>query len=435
MTTQAILPIDRQAIVELSQSRQEPEWMTNLRSEALELAGSLDLPVLEKTRIDRWNLRSFGTHKVEAELTSLDQLPEFTKALLQDEGGQKNLVVQKNSSIVFQSSSEELAKQGVIFTSLEAALTSHPELVKTYFMSVVGKEENRLTALHTALWSGGVFLYVPKNVHVELPLQALFLTDDAEACFSPHVLIIAESHSSVTYVDNYASHGDLNQLVQNGVVEVVVKPGAVVNYASVHNLDESVVDLSYRRANVEQDATMNWVIGEMNYGNVMSDTTSLLKGNGSTSDAKIICVGTNEQKLNVTTRAIHFGRSSSSDMITRAVLRDASTAIINGITKIEKGATGANGQQTEKVLMLSPKARGDANPILLIDEDDVKAGHAASVGQVNPDQIHYLMSRGITKEEAQRLVIYGFLAPVVSVIPMKKIQEQLQRFVERKLGQ
>ncbi|WP_240416259.1 Fe-S cluster assembly protein SufD [Paenibacillus periandrae] len=435
MTTQAILPIDRQAIVQLSQSRQEPEWMTNLRSEALELAGSLELPVLEKTRIDRWNLRSFGTHKVEAEITSTDQLPEFTKALLQDDSAQASLIVQRNSSIVFQNISEELTKQGVIFSSLEAALTNHPELVKQYFMSVVSKDENKLTALHTALWSGGVFLYVPKNVRVELPLQALFLTDDAEACFSPHVLIIAEQHSYVTYVDNFASHGDLNHLVQNGVVEVILKTGAVVNYASVHNFDESVTDLSYRRAAVEQDATMNWVIGEMNYGNVMSDTTSLLKGNGSTSDAKIICVGTNEQKLNVTTRAVHFGKNSSSDMITRAVMRDAATAIINGITKIEKGATGANGQQTEKVLMLSPKARGDANPILLIDEDDVKAGHAASVGQVNPEQIHYLMSRGITREEAQRLVIYGFLAPVVSIIPMKNIQEQLQRFVERKLGQ
>ncbi|MEK3910446.1 Fe-S cluster assembly protein SufD [Paenibacillus sp. FSL H7-0331] len=435
MTTQAILPIDRQAIVQLSQSRQEPEWMTNLRSEALELAGSLELPVLEKTRIDRWNLRSFGTHKAETEITSTEQLPAFTKALLQDDSDQASLIIQRNSSIVFQNVSEELTKQGVIFSSLEAALTNHPELVKQYFMSVVNKDENKLTALHTALWSGGVFLYVPKNVRVELPLQALFLTDDAEACFSPHVLIIAEQHSYVTYVDNFASHGDLNHLVQNGVVEVVVKPGAVVNYASVHNFDESVTDLSYRRAVVEQDATMNWVIGEMNYGNVMSDTTSLLKGNGSTSDAKIICVGTNEQKLNVTTRAVHFGKNSSSDMITRAVMRDAATAIINGITKIEKGATGANGQQTEKVLMLSPKARGDANPILLIDEDDVKAGHAASVGQVNPEQIHYLMSRGITREEAQRLVIYGFLAPVVSIIPMKNIQEQLQRFVERKLGQ
>ncbi|MDF2960369.1 MAG: Fe-S cluster assembly protein SufD [Paenibacillus sp.] len=437
MSTNTILPIDRQTIVELSKSRREPEWMTSLRAEALELAGSLELPKLEKTRIDRWNLRSYGAYKAEAALTSLEELPEAAKALLQNEGQghPENLLVQKNSSVVYHSASEELAQQGVIFTSLEDALVNHTDLVKNYFMSVISKDENQLTALHTALWSGGVFLFVPKNVQVQVPVQALFLTDDAEASFSPHILIVAEQHSSVTYVDNFASEGDLNNLVQNGIVEVVVKAGATVNFASVHNLNATVTDLSYRRAIVENDASVNWVIGEMNYGNVMSDTTSVLKGNGSNSDAKIICVGTGEQKLNVTTRAIHFGKASTSGMITRAVMRDESTAIINGITKIEKGATGANGEQTEKVLMLSPRARGDANPILLIDEDDVKAGHAASVGQVNPDQIYYLMSRGISKEEAQRLVIYGFLAPVVSEIPMEKVQSQLQSFVERKLGQ
>ncbi|PZE21437.1 Fe-S cluster assembly protein SufD [Paenibacillus xerothermodurans] len=437
MTTQAILPIDRQTIVELSNSRQEPEWMTNLRVEALELAGSLELPKLEKTRIDRWNLSSYGQHKVEAALSSLEELPESAKALLRNEGQGEpaNLLVQRNSSVVYHSASDELSKQGVIFSSLEDALVKHPNLVKSYFASVVAKEENLLTALNTALWSGGVFLYVPKDVRVEVPVQALFLTANAEASFSPHILIVAEQNASVTYVDNFASQGELENLVQNGVVEIVVKAGATVNFASVHNLDASVTDLTYRRAIVENDATVNWVIGEMNYGNVMSDTTSILQGNGSHSDAKVICVGTGEQKMNVTTRAVHVGKASTSEMITRAVMRDEATAIINGITKIEKGATGANGEQTEKVLMLSPKARGDANPILLIDEDDVKAGHAASVGQVNPEQIYYLMSRGISKEEAQRLVIYGFLAPVVSEIPMEKLQSQLQSFVERKLGQ
>jgi len=434
MSTQTILPIDRKTIVELSQSRQEPEWMTSLRAEALELAGSLELPKLEKTRIDRWNLRSYGSYKKEAELTGLEQLPASATALLKEESSE-NLLVQKNASVVYHSVSEQLAQQGVIFTSLEEALTKHGDLVKSHFGTVVPKNENLLTALHTALWSGGVFLYVPKNVRVEVPVQALFLTDDADASFSPHVLIVAEPNSSVTYVDNFVSVGDLNQLVHNGIAEIVVKAGATVNFASVHDFNDTITDLTYRRAVVENDATINWVIGEMNYGNAMSDTTSVLKGNGSNSDAKIICVGTNEQKLNITTRAVHFGKSSTSGMITRAVMRDEATAIINGITKIEKGATGANGEQTEKVLMLSPKARGDANPILLIDEDDVKAGHAASVGQVNPDQIYYLMSRGISREEAQRLVIYGFLAPVVSEIPMEKVQSQLQSLVERKLGQ
>ncbi|NEW07815.1 Fe-S cluster assembly protein SufD [Paenibacillus sp. SYP-B3998] len=431
MSTQTTLSIDSNAIIALSRSKQEPEWMTSLRSEGLTLAQSLELPKLEKTRIDRWSISDYGTYKAQSPLASLDDLPEVAKGLASPD----NLIVQRNSGIVHKQVSEQLKQQGVIFTDLETALQEHADLVKPYFMKAVEANENQLTALHAAIWNGGIFIYVPKNVQVDIPLQALFVTDDAEASFAPHVLIVAESFSSVTYVDNFVSSLSGASLVQNGIVELFVKPGAKVSYASIHNLEESVTDLTYRRAILENDANIQWVVGEMNYGNSMSDTTSILKGNGSDSDAKVICVGTEEQKLNLTTRAVHWGKASTSDMITRAVMRDSATAIINGITKIEKGATGCNGQQTEKVLMLSPKARGDANPILLIDEDDVKAGHAASVGQVNAEQVHYLMSRGITKEEAQRLIIYGFLAPVVSVIPIKSIEEQLQRLVERKLGQ
>lgn len=437
MSTQTVLPIDRASLVEQSKARREPEWMTALREEALELAGSLELPKLEKTRIDRWNLQSFGTYKAVKAAQSLEELPDEAKSLLQNDGqGQPdNLLVQHNSGVIYSSISESLKQQGVIFTSLEEALNLHEDLVKPYFMSVVEKNENRLTALHTALWSGGVFLYVPKNVQVEVPVQALFLSDDREASFSPHVLIVAEQHASVTYVDNFISQGDLDGLVYNGVAEVVVKAGAKVTFASVHNLDESVTNLTYRRALLENDANVEWIIGEMHYGNAMSDTTTILKGKGSSSDAKVICVGAADQKLNVTTRAVHFGKHTDSNMISRAVMRDTATGIFNGVTKIEKGATKANGEQTEKVLMLSPKARGDANPILLIDEDDVTAGHAASVGQVNPEQVYYLMSRGISKQEAERLIIYGFLDPVVSEIPLEQIGSQLRQLVERKLGQ
>ncbi|MGG1551820.1 Fe-S cluster assembly protein SufD [Paenibacillus ferrarius] len=431
MSNQTTLSIDSNSVLELSRSKQEPEWMTTLRSEGLTLANSLDLPTLEKTRIDRWSISSYGSYKAQSPVASVDALPAVSEGL----AGGENVIVQRNSGIVFTQVSEALKAQGVIFTDLETAVREHADLVKPYFMKAVEANENQVTATHAALWNGGVFIYVPKNVVIEAPLQALFIADDAEATFAPHILIVAEQFSSVSFVENFVSALGGAPLVQNGVVEVFTKPGARVSYSSVHSMEESVTDLTYRRAILEDDSSIAWVVGELNYGNSMSDTTSILRGKGSDSDAKVICVGTQEQKLNLTTRAVHWGKASTSDMITRAVMRDGATAIINGITKIEKGATGCNGQQTEKVLMLSPKARGDANPILLIDEDDVKAGHAASVGQVNAEQVHYLMSRGITKEEAQRLIIYGFLAPVVSEIPVKSVEDQLQSLVERKLGQ
>ena len=435
MSTQTILPIDRQSVVELSRNKQEPEWMTALRTEALELAGSLELPSLTKTPIERWNLRFDGEYKAASPVDQPERLPEKVRNLLDDATHPENVLVQHNSGVVYKRLSPELSASGVIFTDLETALREHPELVRKYFMTCVNKEENLLTALHAGLWSGGVFLYVPKNTVVEAPIQAFFYIDDPNARFVPHVLIVADNNSSVTFAEHYAS-GDLDGgMVLSGIVEVFVNSGASVNFASTHHLHLPVTDLTYRRANVEKDGRINWVVGEMNLGNSMSETTSKLIGHGAASDMKVITVGTGEQMMNITTKVIHIGKATESEMTTRAVMRDQATAIINGITKIEKGATGANGEQAEKVLMLSPSARGDANPILLIDEDDVKAGHAASVGQVSEEHIYYLMSRGISREQATKLIIYGFLAPVVAEIPISRMQEQLQALVERKLGQ
>jgi Fe-S cluster assembly protein SufD len=434
MSTQTVLPIDRGTVQALSERNREPQWMKELRLKGLELAETLELPFVEKTRLDRWNLSTYGAYQPGAAVQSVSELPEEAKNLF-GESFSNSLLIQRNSSVAYCHLSEAATAQGVLFTDLETAVREHSDLVQPYFMKAVAQNEHSVAALHSAVWNGGVFLYVPKNVSVELPVQALFLAEGNEGACAPHVLIVAEENSSVTYVENVISAGDAGERVVNGVVEVFAKTGAKVRAASIHNLGHGLTDLSYRRAVVEKDATVEWIIGELNNGNAVSDTTTLLKGDGSTSDTKVICVGTGDQRLSLTTRAVHFGKMSESDMITRAVMRDNATAIINGITKIEKGATGANGQQTEKVLMLSPGARGDANPILLIDEDDVKAGHAASVGQVNPEQIYYLMSRGISKEMAQRLIIYGFLAPVVSEIPIAKIEDQLQRLVERKLEQ
>jgi len=432
MKTETMQPIDQRSVSAQSLLNKEPQWMSHFRLQGLALAANLDLPHLDKTRLDRWNLNVYGSYLTSPKLESLNELPGELRDFC-GENSSDNLIVQKNSNVIFQKLAEDLSRQGVIFMDLELAVVQHEELVKTYFMKAISQLDNKLTALHSATWNGGVFLYIPKNVKVEIPLQALFLSDHAQAVFAPHVLIVAEANSSVTYVENWISTGKGTTL-SSGMVEVFVKQGANVQFASIHDMAGQTVDITYRRAIVDNDGHMEWILGELNSGNALTDSTSVLKGNGASSDAKVICVGKKKKKMNLTTRAIHFGRSSTSDMHIQAVLRDECTAIISGVTKIEKGATASNGQQTEKVLMLSPHARGDANPVLLIDEDDVKCNHAASVGQVNLEQVHYLMSRGIPKSEAQRLIIYGFLAPVVAQIPLEQLKGQLQQLVERKLA-
>jgi len=434
-TLNTALPVGRDSLQALSSSKREPAWLAELRLQALELAGTLELPKLEKMKIDRWNLDRYGEYKQVNKVESLDQLPKEIGEFVSQDSLRSGLLIQRNSGVIYTSLSEHLKQQGVILCDLETAAREHEELVKPYLMQAVKADEHRIAALHAALWCGGLFLYVPKNVVIEDPIQALFLSDDAGARFVPHVLIVADENSSVTYVDNYLSGDKTDAVMHNGIAELFVKRGATVRFASIHNLNGQATDITFRRAVLEQDARVEWTVGELHMGDAVSDTNSLLKGNGSSSDTKVICVGTNKQRMSITTRATHIGKSSESDMITRAVLRDESTAIINGITKIEHGATHANGEQTERILMLSPRARGDANPMLLIDEDEVKAGHAASVGQVNKEQVFYLMSRGLTKEQAEKLIIYGFLAPVVNIIPIKKVEEQLKLLVERKLGQ
>lgn len=256
-----------------------------------------------------------------------------------------------------------------------------------------------------------------------------------DARFMPHILMVAEEGSSVTLVETTMSSLNEREGQHQAVMEVFAGRSAKVKVVSLHQLEREVIDLTYRRAIVDRGGTVNWLIGDMNGGKTMSDTVSILKGEEACSDVKTILVGSGDQTMNVTARTVHIGKSSTSDMVLRAVMREQSTAILNGITKIEKGASGANGQQTEKILMLHPKARGDANPILLIDEDDVKAGHAASVGQVSPEQLYYMMSRGISRSEAERLIVYGFLAPVIAEMPLEGAAAQLQALVEQKLGQ
>ncbi|WP_338555175.1 Fe-S cluster assembly protein SufD [Paenibacillus sp. KS-LC4] len=433
MSTQLSTPTDRQSAEALSRSKNEPNWLVDLRGEAAELAGTLEWPKPEKVKIERWNLTAVGSYDQAAPANALTDLPEVVRELVAE--GTENLVIQQNSSPVWTQLSAELSAKGVIFTDLETACKEHGDLVKPYLFQAVAKDEDKLTALHAALWNGGVFVYVPRNVEVEIPLQAILFNTKAEAAFAPHIVIVAECNSRVTYVDYVVTEpGAVTEpFVYHSVVEVYVKAGAHVRFGSIHHLGSSGVDLTVRRAIIDNDGVMEWVLGDLSDGNTLSDTKSVLKGNGSQSDAKVISIGKNAQQMSLTTQAVHFGLRSDSNMVTRAVMKESASAIINGITKIEKGATKANGVQTEKVLMLSPKARGDANPILLIDEDDVTAGHAASVGQVNPEQVYYLMSRGISKQNAERLVIYGFLAPVVSEIPIDAVREQLEKLLVRKL--
>jgi len=431
MTVETNIHFNKDIVTQLSKQKAEPDWMLNIRLNALEKYLELPLPYFEKTKIDNWNIDEFSIDVKEGKEDLINELPENIQSIVAANTEDRSVLVQKSGSILYQQLSKKLSKQGVIYMGLEQAVQEHPELVQKYFMKDISFEDNKITALHTALWNGGIFLYIPKNVEVEFPIQALYVADTNGLL--PHLLIVAEENSSVTYVDHYFAETE-KSTVHNGVVEVYVGDGAKVRFATIHNFNDNMYDYTYRQATVGRDGKMEWIIGEMNEGNTVSNNTSILKGNAAQSDSKSIFIGIGKQKTNFVSKVVHEGTHTESGILSHAVMLDQSTAIFNGITHMKKGAVKSNAEQAEKVLMLNEGARGDANPILLIDEHDVMAGHAASAGPVNPNDVYYLMSRGISKQEAERLVIHGFLAPVVSRIPIEGMLEQLEKVIERKLS-
>ncbi|MCA1024025.1 Fe-S cluster assembly protein SufD [Halobacillus litoralis] len=434
MTVEVTLPYDKEYVTNFSQGLQEPEWMKNLRLSALEKSESLPLPKPDKTNISKWNFTEFDHHVTSDKIENLDDLPVEIKDFLDQEKEQQNLVIQRNHTVAYAAIEQQLKDKGVIFTDMLTAVREHSDLVEKYFMNdAVHVDEHRLTALHAALVNGGVFLYVPKNVQIEEPIQAIFWQEDPKASLINHILVVAEENSSVTYVENYISHNKEEKTSSNIVAEVIAKDGAKVSFGAVDNFEAGTTVYANRRGVAYRDAVIEWALGQMNEGDTVSENITHLIGDNSHSNAKTVAIGRGAQKQNFTANITHFGKGSDGYILQHGVMKDKASAIFNGIGKIEHGASKSNAEQESRVLMLSKDARGDANPILLIDEDDVTAGHAASVGRVDPIQLYYLMSRGISRFEAERLIIHGFLAPVVNQLPVEAVKRQLRQVIERKV--
>lgn len=434
MTVETTLALTEQDVRSYSAKVEEAAWMADFRSNALAKAEVLEMPRPDKTKITKWNFTEFPSHTVESSIfAGLEEMPTEAKALIDDEQ-QQNIYVQHNNTPAYLSLSEDLKSQGVIMTDIFTASREHSELLKKHLMTNgVKVDEHKLTALHAALINGGVFVYVPKNVVIEDPLQVLFIHDNEEASLFNHVVIVAEENSQVTYVESYLSTIEHAATQANIVSEVFAMANAKIVYGAVDVLAEGMTTYVNRRGVTGPHARIEWALGLMNDSNTISENITHLVGDGSSSDMKSVVVGRGNQKQNFTSEIVHWGLDTDAFILKHGVMKENSTAIFNGIGRIAKGATRSNAVQESRILMLGERGRGDANPILLIDEDDVTAGHAASVGRVDPLQMFYLMSRGITQEEAERLIIHGFLAPVVSKLPIAGVRKQLTEVIERKV--
>ncbi|MFX3616891.1 MAG: Fe-S cluster assembly protein SufD [Sporolactobacillus sp.] len=428
------LPFNEEDVTLFAKQRNEPEWFINKRLEGLKLAAALELPRPEKTRITDWNFTDFNYETTGKVIGSTEELPAHVKKLIGQEDKAGNLLVVHNSQPIFQSLSQDLKDKGVIFTDLATAIREHGELIRKYYFKTTQMNLHKLTALHAALINGGTFLYIPKNVVIDSPVQSIYFQDAASSGLVAHTIIVAEENSSVVYVESYLSDQSVGKGVANLMSETVVGANAHVRFGAVDHFSEGIVTYVSRCGNVERDGSLQWALGQMNDGNTLSENATNLEGDGASTDTKAVSIGSGAQKQNFDNYIRHVGKATVSRLLVRGAQKDAANSIFNARTKIEHGASQADGEQTQRVLMLSDQARGDANPILLIDEYDVIAGHAASVGRVDPAQLYYLMSRGIKKEVAEKLIVEGFLKPVVDLLPIEGVRKQLADLIEGKVG-
>lgn len=416
----------KETIKHFSQMHAEPEWLANLRQAAFDKIEELKLPIIERVKFHRWNLGD-GTL---SESGSLANVPDFTAL------DNHLKLVQIGTQTVLEQLPADLAEQGVIFTDFYSALEEIPEIIEKYFMSAVKYDEDKLAAYHTAYFNGGAVLYIPDNVEINQPIEGIFYQDsESDVPFNKHILIIAGKHSKVTYLERLETYGSGSvSATANITVEVIAQTGAQIKFSAIDRLGENVTAYISRRGKLDDDSMIDWAIGVMNEGNVIADFDSDLFGRGSHADMKVVALSRGKQIQGIDSRVTNYGCNSIGNILQHGVILEKGTLTFNGIGHIIKGAKGADAQQESRVLMLSDKARSDANPILLIDENDVTAGHAASIGQVDPEDMYYLMSRGLDQATAERLVVRGFLGSVIVEIPVKEVRIEMIETIDEILA-
>ena len=402
----------------------EPTWFLNTRKLALYKSYTLPFPKLESMELERWNLFNvdFSTLRLESE-GNLD-LTEY--GINSDDF----VVIQKNNTVLHINIPEKYADKVIIKDIFTAMNDDH---IKDSFMSVVDYAESKVTAVHYTLLNAGIFIDVKDNVVIEEPLQYIVISDKEQSLFN-HVTIQVGKNSKFNFIENYVNNQKEDKDPFSLVSEVVAHEGAQINYSSITNQPGKKRGTILRRGLTYRDSLINWNVAAMDEADVYHDNTTNILGDGSEANLKIVTLGVKEQKTYFNSEVVNQGLSSKGDILQHGVLLDRSHIVFNGVGFIVKGATGSNAYQSSRMLTLSSEAKADANPMLLIDENDVMAGHGASLGRIDEEQLYYLQSRGLTRKESSRLLVHGFLSPVISELTVDKIKELVTILIDEKIN-
>lgn len=419
--------LNENVVRKISEIKKEPEWMLEFRLKALKHFTQRPMPTWGAD-ISQLNLENiiYYVKPSEMESKSWDDVPDDIKNTFNKlgipEAEQKFLAgvgAQYESEMVYHSIQEHLEKQGVIFLSIEEGLRQHPELFREYFATVIPIEDNKFSALNSAVWSGGSFVYVPKGVKVDLPLQAYFRLNVANIGQFERSLIIADEGAQVHYVEGCTAPTYTTDSFHSGVIEIVVKKNARVRYSTIQNWSTNVYNLVTQRAKVAEGGTMEWVDCNLGSKVTMKYPSCYLMGEGAHGEILSVAFASDGQHQDAGGKIIHFAPNTSSKIISKSISKGTGRSSYRGLLKVHKGAKNSRSNVVCDALLLNPKSRSDTYPYIEIDEEDVSIGHEASVSKVGEEQLFYLMSRGLSEEEATTMVVSGFIEPLVKELPME----------------
>ena len=425
---------------EISKIKSEPKWMLEKRLNALEIFQQAKDPewpgrsdLLESIDFD--NIRYY-VRATDKDSTDWDDVPEYIKDTFDKLGipeAEKNFLAgagaQYDSEVVYHNIREDLAKQGVLFLAMDQALEEYPEMVKEYFGTIIPAGDNKYAALNTSVWSGGSFIYVPPGVKIDVPLQAYFRINTENMGQFERTLIIADEGSYVHYVEGCTAPTYSSDSLHSAVVEIIVKKNARVRYTTIQNWSNNVYNLVTKRAVAYQDSVMEWVDGNLGSKLTMKYPSIYLMEPGAHGEILSLAFAGDNQHQDAGGKVVHVAPNTSSAIVSKSVSRGSGRTSYRGLLKVHEGAENSSSTVRCDALLLDDLSRSDTYPTMEVDSDNVNIGHEASVSKLGDDQLFYLMSRGINEEEAAKMVVNGFVEPIVKELPMEYAIE-LNRLIE-----
>jgi Fe-S cluster assembly protein SufB len=419
--------LDEEIVRQISSMKGEPEWMLNFRLKALKHFQGRPMPAWgpDISGLDLEDIYYYVRPTEEAG-RSWDDVPDTIKNTFDrlgiPEAERKFLAgvgAQYESEMVYHSIQEHLEKQGVIFLSIEDGLRKHPDIFKQHFGTVVPIEDNKFAALNSAVWSGGSFVYVPKGVKVDLPLQAYFRLNVANIGQFERSLIIVDEGAQVHYVEGCTAPQYSTNSFHSGVIEIIVKKDARMRYTTIQNWSTNVYNLVTQRSVVEEGGTMEWVDCNLGSRTTMKYPSCYLMGPGAHGEILSVAFAGKGQLQDAGGKMIHFAPKTSSKITSKSISKNGGRSSYRGLVKVQHGATNVRSNVVCDALILDPISRSDTYPTIEIDEKEVTIGHEATVSKVGEEQLFYLMSRGLSEEEATTMVVSGFIEPLVKELPME----------------